>query len=137
MSLFEHLVKSDLQALIEKLKSGDPLAITPAVNFFVRESRGIWHGRARAKICRYLKNAPLAEEIKELLTTTVVRRLTTGNFSEQFKDQLSMAIRFRPEQLNDVAIGLLDSDKDYVKRYASWVTKTHLARTNTRNRFEE
>lgn len=137
MSLFEHLEKSNLQSLIEKLKSGDSLAITPAVNFFVDESRGIWHCRARAKICRYLKNAELAEETKDLLTATVVRRLTTGNFSEQFKDQLSMAIRFRPEHLNDVAIGLLDSNRDYVKRYASWITKTYLARTNTRNRFEE
>ena len=117
----QHYYKNELAELIEQLKAGNLLAVERCIDFFLAETRGLWHGRARAKICRNLKNLPLDKRTKDRLVATIVRRLETGNFSEQFKDQLTMAIRFRPCWLHDSATQLLGSPKGYVQRYASWV----------------
>jgi hypothetical protein len=113
--------KQDLFALIERLKTGDQSAVGPAVEFTLGESRGVWHGRARAKICRNLKHLDIDERTKDRLVAVIVHRFETGNFSEQFKDQLTTAIRFRPSKLQQVATRLLGSEKDYVRRYAAWI----------------
>ena len=115
------LSKSDLHKLIAAVKRDDPDAVSRAVTFVVAESFGIWHNRARAKLCRHFKNHPPPKPDCEQLVATVTARLIDGNFYEQFKDQLSMAIRFVPSQLDDAASVALDSDRDYVRRYGRWV----------------
>ena len=48
--------KLDLDELIKRLKDDDPDAVYECVVFTLAESFGIWHNRARAKICRNLKH---------------------------------------------------------------------------------
>jgi hypothetical protein len=116
--------KPELIALIDRLKRGDDEVIHELVVFTLTESRGLWHGRARAKICRNLKNHPPDATLQSNLVDTIAERLIYGRFSEQFRDQLSMAIRFAPDRMRTIAESLLTSDKTYVRRYADWVIKT-------------
>ena len=90
------LTKPELHELIEDVKRGDADAMDRAVVFVTAESFGIWHNRARAKLCRYFKNHPPSAAQRELLVDAIEGRLIDGTFYEQFKDQLSMAIRFAP-----------------------------------------
>ena len=94
---------AELQELIERIKAGDADAIEEAVVFTAKESFGLWHGRARAKICRNLKNRTILRHLQDLLIQAISNRLLTGEFSEQFKDQLAMAIRFRPLEMAQCA----------------------------------
>ena len=107
--------------LVERIKQDDADAVEEAVVFCRAESRGLWHGRARAKICRNLKTRNIAPQFQDLLVETISSRLANGNFSQQFKDQLTMAIRFRPQQMQACATLALESPKTYVQRYARWV----------------
>ena len=113
--------KQDLDVLIAWVQRDDAHAISEAVAFTLAESRGIWHGRARAKICRNLKGRNIDPRLREALVQTICNRLVTGKFSQQFKDQLTMALRFRPAQMQQCAQEALESPKWYVRRYARWV----------------
>ena len=115
------LLKSDLNALIADVKRGDTEAISQAVIFVSCESFGLGHNRARAKLCRYFKNHPPSSSECDRMVEVIVNRLLTGEFSQQFKDQLSMAIRFSPERLQRAASLALNSERDYIRRYGSWV----------------
>ncbi|MEM1226872.1 MAG: hypothetical protein AAGJ40_14330 [Planctomycetota bacterium] len=55
------------------------------------------------------------------MVDAIVSRLIDGRFYEQFKDQLSMAIRFAPDRLAEAANVASSSEKDYIRRYAAWV----------------
>ncbi len=113
--------KLELHELIDRVQSNDGDAIEEAVAFCVAESRGLWHGRARARICRNLKSREILEESVDRLVEAICRRLFKGVFAEQFKDQLTMAIRFRPDQVEACAERSRASEKAYVRRYAQWV----------------
>ena len=78
----------------------------------------LWHNRARAKICRNLKNHPPDSTLRSQLVGVIIDRLRTGRFYEQFSDQLAMAIRFDAQRMKTAAERLLDHKKDYVRRYA-------------------
>ncbi len=112
---------TELRELIERMKRDDADAIDEAVSFCLSESRGLWHGRARARICRNLKARNISREFQDLVVQKIGNRLLLGDFSEQFKDQLRMAIRFRPGEMQAWAERALDSAKPYVQRYAKWV----------------
>ena len=113
--------KADLRSLIDDVKQGDADAISRAVVFVTAESLGMWHNRARAKLCRYFKNHPPSDGECEQMVGAIIHRLIEGRFSEQFKDQLSMAIRFDPQRLADAADVASGSDRSYVRRYGNWV----------------
>ncbi len=113
--------RAELQELIEQIKANDADAIEEAVMFAAKDSVGLWHGRARAKICRNLKNRTIPRHLQDVLVQAVFNRLLTGAFSEQFKDQLAMAIRFRPLDMARYATLACESQKDYVQRYGHWV----------------
>lgn len=118
------LGKVELNELIADVKRGEVEALKKAVVFVTAESFGIWHNRARAKLSRYFKNRPPAEHQRRALVVAIVCRLVEGRFYEQFKDQLSMAIRFDRTRLEQVAIQAGDSDKEYSCRYAAWISQT-------------
>lgn len=118
------LTPSDLESLIEEVKNGAPHATERATAFVVSESFGIWHNRARAKLCRYFKNHPPASEYCQQMVDAIINRLIEGRFSEQFKDQLSMAIRFAPVRMADSASLASKSERGYIRRYAEWVRHT-------------
>ena len=115
------LTKSELHTLIDDVKRGDPDATSRATIFVASESFGMWHNRARAKLCRYFKNHPPSNDECKRMVDAIANRLTDGRFSEQFKDQLSMAIRFAPDRMADTASVASRSPKAYISRYASWV----------------
>ena len=115
------LTKSELHLLVRNVKSGDSDAISRAVIFVSSESFGMWHNRARAKLCRHFKNHPPSDSECLPMVTAIVARLVEGRFYEQFKDQLSMAIRFDPSQLKAAAAIASESESEYVRRYAAWV----------------
>ncbi len=119
----ENYIKPELETLISRLKNGDQDAEYECVIFVLAESFGIWHGRARAKICRNLKHHPPDEMLRFKLVERIIWRLKTGNFSEQFKDQLKMAIRFSPNKMLETAHQLRDAEKEYVRRYAAYVCR--------------
>lgn len=127
--------KPELTALIDRLKQGDGDVIYELVVFTLAESRGLWHGRARAKICRNLKNHPPDKALQSKLVDTIAGRLKDGRFSEQFRDQLGMAIQFDPDRMQSLAESLLSSDKTYVRQYAGLVLKTLSRRTMQANKL--
>ena len=115
------MTKSDLHALIADVKRGDVEATSRATAFVAAESFGMWHNRARAKLCRQFKNHPPSDRERDRMVDAIVSRLIDGRFSEQFKDQLAMAIRFDRDRLSDAANIALTSDREYIRRYGNWV----------------
>ena len=55
------------------------------------------------------------------MVDAIIDRLIDGRFSEQFKDQLSMAIRFAPERMAGAVTVATRSERGYIRRYADWV----------------
>lgn len=119
---FEDLGKYDLHRLADLLIEQDPTAIERCVRFVVAETRGFWHGRARAMMCRRLKHCELGPQQRSQLVEAITSRLASGLFSEQFKDQLRLAMHLDFEQTADVCRNILLSPRRlYVRRYAQWV----------------
>ena len=115
------LTKSELHTLIDDVKAGDHDATARATAFVSAESFGMWHNRARAKLCRYFKNHPPPDDQCRQMVDAIISRLTDGRFSEQFNDQLSMAIRLAPDEMADAAALASGSERSYIRRYATWV----------------
>ncbi|WP_145304521.1 hypothetical protein [Crateriforma conspicua] len=118
------LTKTELHSLVAAVKLGDLEATSRAVEFVAAESFGMWHNRARAKLCRYFKNHPPTDDQSKRMVDAIIDRLIDGRFSEQFKDQLSMAIRFSPARMAEAATVASASDRNYIRRYADWVRQT-------------
>ena len=76
--------RDELFDLIERLKNGEDRVMDELVRFIFSESKGYWNGRARAKICRNLKNRLLDNASRLGRVTAMFDRAETGNFSEQF-----------------------------------------------------
>jgi hypothetical protein len=123
---FARLRKSDLDDLAAGIVFEDRLAIDESVEFVLAETRGLWHGRARAKMCRHLKHCQITKEQQERLVTCILGRLSSRNFSEQFYDQLRYALHVDQQRVIDAARQNLSGfSKDHVKRYSLWVLEHH------------
>lgn len=118
---FESLAKQELHALCDRLLACDPGAIEECAAFLEAETFGLWHGRARAMMARRLKHCPLSEGQVERVVSVVLRRLATGQFSEQFRDQLRLALRLAPGRAFAAARACQGAAAGHVRRYASWV----------------
>lgn len=118
------LSKVELQQLADQLLDADPTAVDRCLVFFAAETRGLWHNRARAKIARRLKHWQLSQAQKALVLEVVLRRLTSGRFTEQFKDQLRLGSSLDRQRLLEAAHICLASPKEYVRRYAGWIIAT-------------
>jgi hypothetical protein len=71
---------------------------------------------------RRLKHCEINPEQSQQLVTCIADRLAAGNFSEQFYDQLRLAIHIDSKRTFDVARTCLTSaSKEYVRRFAKWV----------------
>ena len=123
------LDKPELHVLIDDVKLGDSDATARATEFVAAESFGMWHNRGRAKLCRYFKNHPPGDEECNRMVDAIVNRLIAGRFSEQFKDQLAMAIRIAPDRMSNAANVASNSDRGYIRRYAEWIR--HALNTST------
>jgi len=58
-SEFEFLPKVELHQLADELLNHEPLIVERCVQFVLAETHGLWHGRARAMMCRRLKHCEL------------------------------------------------------------------------------
>ncbi len=118
---FVCLSKIELQSMADALRENDSQAIECCVAFVLADTRGFWHGRARAMMCRRLKHCELGRTHRDKLVSCITSRLVSGSFSEQFKDQLrlSMCLDFKQTQL--ACCKSLTGAKAYVRRYAEWV----------------
>ena len=115
------LSKSQLHHLIADVQNKDPLAVQKAVRFIAGESLGMWHNRARAKLCRHFKRNPPGTEQQAMLVDCIAQRLGEGRFYEQFKDQLAMAVSFSPDKMAEAAEIAMKSDRRYIRKYGKWL----------------
>lgn len=122
---FASLSKLELHALVDGLLRPEPWVIDRCVEFVLAETQGVWHGRARAMMCRRLKHCSLGRTHRNQLVACITSRLANGSFSEQFKDQLRLAMRLDPEQTREVCRKSLTSKRPHVKRYAVWAAGAH------------
>ncbi|HEX6733299.1 MAG TPA: hypothetical protein VF096_00685 [Azonexus sp.] len=126
----QRLLNTELHALADGLLSGEQWSIDRCVEFVVAESHGYWHGRARAMMCRRLKHCRLGRTQRTQLVEAIVGRLLAGNFSEQFKDQLRLALRLDATRTLAAAHEALGSSRCHVARYARWVLAHRLPRAD-------
>jgi len=118
---FENLSKLALRRLADELLDDEPDVVDCCVAFVCAETRGLWHGRARAMICRRLKHAELSRSQREKLLNSILGRLEQGSFSEQFKDQLRLAVHLAPKAAIAACKRGASSPHQRVMRYNSWV----------------
>jgi hypothetical protein len=118
---FERMSKRDVRALADELGSGAADVVAKCVRFICAETKGVWHGRGRAMMCRRLKHLELPGADRDRLVHVIVGRLESGHFSEQFRDQLRLAMHLSSAKSFAAARRALDSPKDHVRRYARWV----------------
>jgi len=117
----EVLSKAEVRALADDLLTEDRNAVEKAVRFVCAETVNNWHGRGRAMMCRRMKHVELSREQRGRLVAAILERLATGEFSEQFRDQLRLAMYLDPEGSSKLAKRSLKSDKGHVRRFAAWV----------------
>jgi hypothetical protein len=113
--------KQELHDLADGLFLEVPSAVERCVEFVVSETCGHWHGRARAMMCRRLKHCPLTQAQSRRLVECIAARLVEGRFSEQFKDQLRLALHLNPARTFQQARAAQSSPLPHVRRYAGWV----------------
>jgi len=113
--------KSELHELADGLLRSEPWAVVRCVEFILAETRGLWHGRARALMCRRLKHCELTPGQKERLVAGITGRLAAGDFSEQFKDQLRLALHLDGPRTFAAARECAARPMLHVRRYAVWV----------------
>ena len=80
LSKYEWLAVAD-----ELLRHQAPDVVDLCVRFFLAESRGVSDGRIRALLARRFKHCQLGRTHRDQLVACIARRLTEGNFSEQFR----------------------------------------------------
>ena len=117
---FPTLSKQELHALADRLLEHEPVVVDYCIEFVLAETKGHWHGRARAMICRRLKHCELGRTNRRRLLACILHRLRFGEFSEQFKDQLRLALHLDAKQTLAACESAMSSDRNHVQRYAMW-----------------
>ena len=72
-------------------------------------------------MCRRLKHCILSPAQRTRLVACITERFRSGHFSEQFRDQLRLALHLDPERVLAVANSFLYDSRDYVRRHAAWL----------------
>jgi hypothetical protein len=118
---FENMTKLEVRSLADELPSGSVDAIERTVRFVCAETQGLWHGRGRAMMCRRLKHLELPRAHRDRLIGVILERLLGGHFSEQFKDQLRLALHIDAAKTLAAARGAAVSGRPHIRRYALWL----------------
>ena len=121
--------KSDLLTLANGLLSSDTESIRQCIEFVEFDSEGIWHGRARAMMCRRFKHVELSIADSERLVVAVLNRFKSGQFSEQFRDMLKLALTLDRDSTVSLARILAVDSRDYVRYHAEWILRNHQTET--------
>ena len=118
---FESMSKVQVRALADSLFGEQPDVIETCVRFVCAETENLWHGRGRAMMCRRLKHIQLARDQRDRLVNCILHRLSTGRFSEQFRDQLRLALHLDRGGSVAAAKRALKGGKPHITRYSKWV----------------
>jgi len=121
LNAYDTLSKMEVRAIADRLRPDDPLAIDEVVKFVCAESINLWHGRGRAMMCRRLKHVPLSHGQSASLVGAILGRLTSGRFSEQFRDQLRLALHLDRAGTLLTARRGATSESAHVRRYSIWL----------------
>ncbi len=79
-------------------------------------------------MCRRLKHCEFGRTNRRKLVSCILGRLRAGNFSEQFKDQLRLALSLgRPYTVEQCELAL-GSELTHVRRYGAWLLALDKAR---------
>ena len=125
---FNALDKEDLHHLADRLLFDEPSTIVACIKFIEAETKGIWHGRARAMMCHRLKHCSLSSSQRERLVSCITERLCSGHFSEQFRDQLHLALHIDARRTFDIASACAHDHRDYIRRHAAWLLNIRTSR---------
>jgi hypothetical protein len=117
--------KLELIQMIMRLKKDVPEAILDCISFFCDESKGMWHNRARARIARNLRIEMLNSKEKSRIVEVIIRRLADGNFSEQFSDQLDLALKLNRDAILAAAKKGRTHPRDFIRRKSEWIIARH------------
>lgn len=90
-----------------------------AVEFLAQDSREFYDNRHRAMLARRLKHLPLDIKQRRVLLTGILAKLAAGRIDEQFMDQARLCLRLDANKTKATAVGLLSSEKQYIRRCAS------------------
>ena len=118
---FESFTKLELIKLCDDVVSGNPTTTNMAILFFCADTKGLWHGRARAKLARRFKHVRLEAIHAKRIVDIVINRFVAGTFSEQFKDQLRLVLHLDPIRILLAARGCAQSTVPHVKKYSQWI----------------
>jgi hypothetical protein len=120
VNAWDSFTKVEVRAMADRLRTGDVSAIDDAVRFVCVESANQWHGRGRAMMCRRLKHLELSRKQSSQLVEAILERLVSGRFSEQFRDQLRLALHLDRRGTLVTARRGAKSEKAHVRRYSEW-----------------
>ena len=117
--------KPQLHQLADDLLLETAGAKERAIAFFTQESQGLWHNRARALLARRFKQVVLTQVERRRLLDVIKARLAEGRISEQFKDQLRLALFLDQPEILKSALECTGSTRPHVVRYAHWLLRHH------------
>lgn len=115
------LTKRGLHDLADRLLLDEPEAVEACIAFVEADTVGIWHGRARAMMCRRLKHCTLSAPQRDRLVCCITERLHSGRFAQQFWDQLRLILYLDRQSTLNIAANCLGDRRNYVRRYAEWI----------------
>ena len=107
--------------LADRLFSNDAKAVESCIQFIEADTKGIGHGRIRALMCRRLKHCTLTKRQQNRLVDCITQHLCNGDFAQQFKDQLRLALFLDRQRTFEAALVCRTDSRDYVRRYAEWI----------------
>lgn len=74
----------ELHRFADELFGSEPWVVERCVQFVLAETRGLWHGRARAMMCRRVKHCELARIHRTELVSCITNRLVHGSMPSGF-----------------------------------------------------
>ena len=113
--------------LTNRLFSNDAKAVETCIQFIEADTKGIGHGRIRALMCRRLKHCTLTKNQRNRLVYCITQQLLSGDFAQQFKDHLRLALFLDRQQTFKAALACRNDSRDYVRRYAEWILAHNLS----------
>ncbi len=118
---YDSLTREEARQLCDRLLDGTPEALEDCLSFFEADSKGLWHNRARAKLARRFKHISLSPHQQARVMNAIIRRFISGDFSEQFVDQLHLALRIEASQLYAAAERVSSDAKPHIRKCADWI----------------
>lgn len=109
------------RTLTDRLRFNDAKAVETCIKFIEQDTKGIGDGRVRALMCRRLKHCTLSSSQRTRLVRCITQQLISGDFAQQFKDHLRLALELDPQGTFKAAHESRTDKRDYVRRYAQWI----------------